>query len=232
MTSHGLHEGSVMSCYMPYFTCNMVHCLYVESETFWYWRSGSGSGSVHCRGHFCNSHFCNRTGRAQCKRKMCPLAGVICTICYWTGLMKNWLKTFLLWLPMHGRQPLVALCLLLMKMQWHSLQWPHCLPACSSQQQFLQRMSSCTAQSCCPESWSQMSCRIARYIHVICSTAYVLTLRLSDTVEPYRYKCRHVGLGRRQCCRQVKGDKSYITAALCQPYGMLNSPGSGSWLFC
>ena len=29
-------------------------------------------------------------------------------------------KTFLFWLPMHGRQPLAAFCLLVMRMQWQS----------------------------------------------------------------------------------------------------------------
>ena len=56
---------------------------------------------------------------------------------------------------MCGRQPLVVLCPLLMRMQWQNLLWPPCLPACFSQPQFgLRRVSSCTAQSCCPESWS------------------------------------------------------------------------------
>ena len=59
---------------------------------------------------------------------------------------------------MCGRQPLVALCPLQMRMQWQNLLWPPCLPACSSQPQFLRRMSSCTAQSCCLEFWSHRSC--------------------------------------------------------------------------
>ena len=59
---------------------------------------------------------------------------------------------------MCGRQPLVALCLLQMRMQWQNLLWPPCLPACSSQPQFLRRMSSCTAQSYCLEFWSHRSC--------------------------------------------------------------------------
>ena len=49
--------------------------------------------------------------------KTCTLEGVICTVCYCTGIIKNRLKTFLFWLPRCGRQPLVALCPLLMKMQ-------------------------------------------------------------------------------------------------------------------
>ena len=44
------------------------------------------------------------------------LRGIICTVCCCTGLIKNWL-IFLIWLPMCGRQPLVAICLLLMRMQ-------------------------------------------------------------------------------------------------------------------
>ena len=41
-----------------------------------------------------------------------------------------------------------------MRMQWKRLQRPHCIPACSSRQEFLQRMSSSIAPSCCLESWS------------------------------------------------------------------------------
>ena len=82
----------------------------------------------------------------------------ICTVCC-TGIVQKLAKnqTILIWLNACGRQPLEALCLLLMKMQWQSLQWPQCLPTFSSQPQFLQRMSSCTAHSCCLESWSHGS---------------------------------------------------------------------------
>ena len=61
---------------------------------------------------------------------------------------------------MCGRQPHVVLFPLQMRMQWHwqNLLWPQCIPACSSQPQFLRRMSSCTAQSCCLEFWSHRSC--------------------------------------------------------------------------
>ena len=49
------------------------------------------------------------------------LKGVICTVPYCTGLIKIWLNfLLLLQLPMCGRQPLVALCLLLMKMRRQS----------------------------------------------------------------------------------------------------------------
>ena len=81
---------------------------------------------------------------------------MICTVCHFT-LIKNWLK-HMFDLTMCGRQPLVALCLLQMRMQWQNLLWPPCLPACSSQPQFLRRMSSCTAQSCWLEFWSHRSC--------------------------------------------------------------------------
>ena len=46
-----------------------------------------------------------------------------------------------------------------MNVQWQSLQWPQCHPACSSQQQFLWRMSSCIAQSYCLESWNHRCCK-------------------------------------------------------------------------
>ena len=108
---------------------------------------GSGSGFLHCRDLLGGAIFAAELGERDAKKTR-TLKGVFCTCYYCTGFIKNWLKAFLLWLPVCGTQPLVALCLLLMKMQWQSLQWPHCLPACSSQQQFLQRMSSCTAQSC------------------------------------------------------------------------------------
>ena len=75
-------------------------------------------------------------------------------------IFKNWLKrisalTAYVW----GAAPctVVVLCPLLMKMQWQSLLWLQYLLACSSQPQFLRRMSFYTAQSCCLESSSHKS---------------------------------------------------------------------------
>ena len=64
---------------------------------------------------------------------------------------------------MCGRQPLVVLCPLQMRMQWQSLLWPLCLPACSSQ-----------LQSCCLESWSH-----SRLSPTMASMASVLTILLA-----------------------------------------------------
>ena len=93
-------------------------------------RSVNKSGSVHCRDHYWS--FSQQNWENPMWNKTCTVEGVICTVCYCSGLIKNCLKTFLVRLPMCGRQPLVALCLLMMKMQCQSLHWPQCLPACSS----------------------------------------------------------------------------------------------------
>ena len=78
---------------------------------------------------------------------------------------------------MCGRQPLVALCPLQMRMQWQSLLWPLCLPACSSQLQFLQRLSSYPAQSCCLESCSHS--RLFSTMASVATMASVLTILLA-----------------------------------------------------
>ena len=92
---------------------------------------------------------------------------------------------------MRGRQPLVALCLLLMKMQWQSLQRSQCLSACSSQQQFLRRMSSCTAQSCCLESWSHGCCKFHVWRWVWDSISGLECSYGSEHLDPM-IKCWHL----------------------------------------
>ena len=47
--------------------------------------------------------FLQQNWESTMHNKTCTLKGVICTVCYCTGIIKNWLKTFSFW------QPLVAL---------------------------------------------------------------------------------------------------------------------------
>ena len=61
------------------------------------------------------------------------------SLSFYEPCLKTGLNTCLIWLPMCGRQPLVALCPLQMRLQRQNLLWPQCLPACSSQPHFLRR---------------------------------------------------------------------------------------------
>ena len=65
-------------------------------------------------GTFLGAIFATELGERDAKKTR-TLKGVFCTFYYCTGFIKNWLKAFLLWLPVCGTQPLVALCLLLIK---------------------------------------------------------------------------------------------------------------------
>ena len=166
---------------------------------------GSGSGFIHCR-----YNFCSRTGRVQCKRKTCTLKGVICRDCYCRcPPPPPFFNTFLLWLPMCGRQPLVTLCLLLMKMQWQSLQQPHSLPACSSQQHFLWRMSSCTAQSCCLESWNHRCGKFHVCRWVWDSTSSLECSYGSEHLDPM-IKCWHLRWNQLLVLPSVRADPTVI----------------------
>ena len=59
-----------------------------------------------------------------------------------------------------------------------SLQWPHCLPACFSQQQFLQRLSSCT-------------CRLLMLYKIQSGLAHCPTLKAKLVPRPSRQRRTH-----------------------------------------
>ena len=82
-----------------------------------------------------------------------PLAGIRKTLVqFWFDEFSQLLNKLFIWLPTVRDSFLKhSAC----RCRWEfseSQQWPHFLPACYSQQQFLQRLSSGTAQSCCLEA--------------------------------------------------------------------------------
>ena len=171
--------------------------------------SGSGSGFIHCRDHF--GHFCNGAGRAQCKSKL-YLKGMVCTVRHFTfTVFKNLAKTHFFLPTAYVWE--AAPCSPLPTADENAVQnflWPPCLPACSSQPQFLQRTCSYDAYCLCPP-WSlfHVFFRVwtwltwwARFLSGLsCALTSVSILRDMTTMElPSLRGCwSHMSVCLRQC---------------------------------